>query len=180
MDANSQAADERDGFVPLRIAVLTVSDTRTEAEDTSGKRLREALETAGHTCAEKCIVRDDPYQIRAVVSRWIATEDIDAVLSTGGTGITGRDGTPEAVEPLLDKVIDGFGELFRMLSYEEIGTSSLQSRALAGVANATFVFVLPGSSGACRLAWDALISKQLDNRTRPCNLVMLMPRLLEK
>lgn len=179
MSGNSSQSNSDDGFVALRIAVLTVSDTRSEAEDVSGKRLVEALQTAGHSCAEKAIVRDDPYQIRAVVSRWIATEDIDAVLTTGGTGITGRDGTPEAVEPLLDKVIDGFGELFRMLSYDEIGTSSLQSRALAGVANATFVFVLPGSSGACRLAWDSLISKQLDNRTRPCNLVMLMPRLNE-
>jgi molybdenum cofactor biosynthesis protein B len=170
----------KDGFIGLRIGVLTVSDTRTEAEDVSGKRLVEALESAGHECAEKAIVRDDAYQIRAVVSRWIAAEDVDAVLTTGGTGITGRDGTPEAIEPLLDKVIDGFGELFRVLSYEEIGTSSLQSRALAGVANATFVFVLPGSSGACRLAWDKLVSQQLDNRTRPCNLVMLMPRLNER
>lgn len=179
MTTNSTLDPATAEFISLRIGVLTVSDTRTEAEDTSGKRLVEALTSAGHRCAEKAIVRDDPYQIRAVVSRWIAAEDIDAVLSTGGTGITGRDGTPEAVEPLLDKVIDGFGELFRVLSYEEIGTSSLQSRALAGVANATFVFVLPGSSGACRLAWEKLISQQLDNRTRPCNLVMLMPRLNE-
>ena len=166
-------------FKALNIAVLTVSDTRGEAEDVSGKRLVEALLLAGHACAEKAIVRDDPYQIRAVLSRWIADAEVDAVLSTGGTGITGRDGTPEAVKPLLDKEIEGFGEMFRVLSYEEIGTSTLQSRALAGVANATFVFVLPGSSGACRLAWEKLISLQLDSRTRPCNLVMLMPRLNE-
>jgi len=166
-------------FKPLRIAVLTVSDTRTEADDTSGARLVDALRQAGHALADKAIVRDDTYAIRAAVSDWIAAADVDAVLSTGGTGITGRDGTPEAIEPLLDKVIDGFGELFRALSYAQIGTSSLQSRALAGVANATFVFVLPGSGGACQLAWDKLISQQLDNRTRPCNLVMLMPRLNE-
>jgi len=166
-------------FKSLNIAVLTVSDTRGEAEDVSGKRLVEALTGAGHACAEKAIVRDDRYAIRAVVSRWIADTAIDAVLTTGGTGITGRDGTPEAIKPLLDKEIEGFGEMFRVLSYDEIGTSTLQSRALAGVANATFLFVLPGSSGACRLAWEKLISAQLDNTTRPCNLVMLMPRLNE-
>jgi len=166
-------------FIALRIAVLTVSDTRTEAGDSSGRTLVQALEAAGHTLADKRLVRDDKYAIRAALSDWIAAPDVDAVLSTGGTGITGRDGTPEAVEPLLDKVIDGFGELFRALSFEQIGTSSLQSRALAGVANATFVFVLPGSGGACRLAWEKLIGQQLDNRTRPCNLVMLMPRLNE-
>jgi len=166
-------------FKSLNIAVLTVSDTRGEAEDVSGKRLVEALTGAGHACAEKAIVRDDRYAIRAVVSRWIADTAVDAVLTTGGTGITGRDGTPEAIKPLLDKEIEGFGEMFRVLSYEEIGTSTLQSRALAGVANATFLFVLPGSSGACRLAWEKLISAQLDNTTRPCNLVMLMPRLNE-
>ncbi len=167
-------------FKPLNIAVLTVSDTRGEAEDVSGKQLVDALSTAGHNNIEKAIVKDDMYAIRAIVSRWIADPNVDAVLSTGGTGITGRDGTPEAVAPLLAKQIDGFGELFRALSYEEIKTSSLQSRALAGVANATFIFVLPGSSGACRLAWEKLIVEQLDNRTRPCNLVMLMPRLNEQ
>jgi len=166
-------------FKSLNIAVLTISDTRGEAEDVSGKRLVEALTVAGHNNAEKAIVKDDIYAIRAKVSAWIADPTIDAVLTTGGTGITGRDGTPEAVQPLLDKEIQGFGEMFRVLSYEEIKTSTLQSRALAGVANATFVFVLPGSSGACRLAWDKLISAQLDNRTMPCNLVMLMPRLNE-
>lgn len=167
-------------FKALSIAVLTISDTRTEAEDTSGQLLRERLEAAGHQCAEKCIVRDDKYVIRAALSRWIADEAINAVITTGGTGITGRDGTPEAVRPLLDKEIDGFGEMFRVLSYEEIGTSTLQSRTVAGVANSTFIFCLPGSSGACRLGWDKLIAAQLDNRTKPCNLVMLMPRLNEK
>jgi len=167
-------------FLPLNIAVLTVSDSRTEADDSSGKTLVERLEKAGHRCAAKAIEPDDIYRIRARLSAWIAEPQIDAVISTGGTGVTGRDGTPEAVAPLLDKQLDGFGELFRTLSFEEIATSSLQSRALAGVANATYLFVLPGSSGACRTAWDRLIAAQLDNRTLPCNLVMLMPRLLEK
>lgn len=166
-------------FKSLNIAVLTISDTRGENEDTSGKLLVESLQQAGHQNVEKTIVRDDKYAIRHALSRWIADPEVDAVLTTGGTGITGRDGTPEAVKPLLDKEIEGFGEMFRVLSYDEIKTSTLQSRALAGVANATFVFVLPGSSGACRLGWDKLISHQLDNRTKPCNLVMLMPRLNE-
>ena len=166
-------------FKSLRIAVLTISDTRGEAEDISGKRLVTALTDAGHALAEKAIVRDDKYQTREVLSRWINAADVDAVLTTGGTGITGRDGTPEAIRPLLDKEITGFGEMFRVLSYDDIKTSTLQSRATAGVANATFIFVLPGSSSACQMAWDKLISAQLDNRTRPCNLVMLMPRLNE-
>jgi len=130
--------------------------------------------------AEKVIVPDDVYQVRAAVSRWIADPDVNAVITTGGTGVTGRDSTPEAVRPLLDKVLDGFGEMFRSISYGQIGTSTLQSRALAGVANATYVFCVPGSSGACATAWDELIAAQLDFRTRPCNLVELMPRLLEK
>lgn len=167
-------------FKSLNIAVLTISDTRTDAEDTSGHLLKDKLKAAGHQCIEKTIVRDDLYDIRAVVSRWIADKQVDAVITTGGTGITGRDGTPEAVSVLLDKEIEGYGEMFRVLSYEEIGTSTLQSRTLAGVANRTFIFCLPGSSGACRLAWDKIISAQLDNRTSPCNLVMLMPRLKEK
>lgn len=166
-------------FKALNIAVLTVSDTRGEEQDVSGKLLVQALQEAGHINIEKAIVKDDIYAIRAIVSRWIADPLVDAVLTTGGTGITGRDGTPEAVSVLLAKEINGFGELFRSLSYDEIKTSSLQSRALAGVANATFIFVLPGSSGACRLAWEKLISDQLDNRVKPCNLVMLMPRLNE-
>jgi molybdenum cofactor biosynthesis protein B len=167
-------------FKSLNIAVLTVSDSRTEADDKSGHLLVSMLEETGHTLADKAIVKDDKYQIRAQVSQWIANPEIDVVLSTGGTGVTGRDGTPEAVSPLLDKEIEGFGEMFRVLSYDDIKTSTLQSRALAGVANATYIFVLPGSPSACKTAWTKLISEQLDNRTRPCNLVMLMPRLLEK
>ncbi len=166
-------------FIPLRIAVLTVSDTRTEATDASGKLLVERLEDAGHRLAEKIIVPDDIYRIRAVVSAWIADTDVDVVLTTGGTGVTGRDGTPEAVAPLLDKTLDGFGEVFRTISYAEIGTSTIQSRALAGVANGTYIFCLPGSRNACATAWDKLIQAQLDYRTRPCNLVELMPRLRE-
>jgi molybdenum cofactor biosynthesis protein B len=168
------------GFLPINIAVLTVSDSRDETTDTSGRLLAERLTQAGHRLAEKVIVRDDIYQIRAVVSRWIADAGVNAVITTGGTGMTGRDGTPEAVLPLLDKVIEGFGEMFRSISYGQIKTSTLQSRALAGVANATYVFCVPGSSGACATAWDELIAAQLDYRTRPCNLVELMPRLLEK
>ncbi len=167
------------GFLPLRIAVLTVSDSRTEVNDTSGQALVEALTGAGHRLAEREIVPDDVYRIRAVVARWIADPDVQVVISTGGTGVTGRDGTPEAVAPLLDKAIEGFGELFRVLSYEEIGTSTMVSRAVAGVANGTYLFCLPGSSGACRTAWNRIIAHQLDYRTRPCNLVELMPRLRE-
>lgn len=167
-------------FIPLHIAVLTVSDSRTEENDTSGRTLVQRLQEAGHILAEKLIVPDDKYQIRAAVSKWIASSTVQAVITTGGTGITGRDGTPEAVEVLLDKKIDGFGELFRQVSFEEIGTSTIQSRALAGVSNATCVFCLPGSSGACKTGWDKLIQPQLDYRTRPCNLVELMPRMLEK
>ena len=166
-------------FKPLAIAVLTISDTRTEADDKSGALLAERLTSSGHRLADKRIVRDDKYAIRAALCAWIADDDVNAVITTGGTGVTGRDGTPEAVAPLLDKAIEGFGEVFRFLSYEDIKTSTLQSRALAGVANATYIFCLPGSSGACRTAWDAIISAQLDYRTRPCNLVELMPRLLE-
>ena len=172
------ASNER-SFQPLNIAVLTASDSRTEEDDKSGRLLAERLEGEGHHLADKRIVRDDIYAIRAVVSEWIARDGIDAIVTTGGTGVTGRDGTPEAIVPLLDKTIDGFGELFRAVSFEELGTSSLQSRALAGVANRTFVFVLPGSSGACRTGWDRLIRDQLDYRTRPCNLVELRPRLGE-
>lgn len=166
-------------FIPLSIAVLTVSDTRTEDDDVSGKVLLERVELAGHQVFEKKIVADDIYHIRAIVSNWIAAEGVDVVLTTGGTGVTGRDGTPEAVIPLLDKVLDGFGEVFRMLSYQDIKTSTMQSRAVAGVANATYIFCLPGSSGACKTAWDDLIKAQLDFRTKPCNLVQLMPRLKE-
>ena len=172
-------SEERD-FIPLDIAVLTVSDSRDEASDKSGPLLVGYLTEAGHRLVEKTIVPDDKYRIREVVSRWIADEGLQVVLTTGGTGVTGRDGTPEAVAPLLDKVIDGFGETFRSLSYQTIGTSTLQSRAIAGVANGTYIFCLPGSSGACKDAWTKLIATQLDYRTRPCNLVELMPRLREK
>ena len=167
-------------FLPISIAVLTVSDSRDEQSDKSGRLLVERLTGAGHRLAEKLIVPDDIYQIRAAVSRWIADPEVNAVITTGGTGVTGRDGTPEAVRPLLDKVLDGFGEMFRSISYADIKTSTLQSRALGGVANATYVFCVPGSSGACATAWDDLIAAQLDARTRPCNLVELMPRLREK
>lgn len=167
-------------FIPLTIAVLVVSDTRTDADDVSGKTLVERITEAGHRVSEKKIVPDNMYRIRATVSNWIADETINVIISTGGTGVTGRDGTPEAITALLDKILDGFGETFRMLSYQDIKTSTIQSRAIAGVANATYVFCLPGSSSACRTAWDQLIKDQLDYRTRPCNLVQLMPRLLEK
>ena len=174
----NHGGDER-AFIPLSIAVLTVSDSRDEQTDKSGRLLVDRATAAGHRCLEKRIVPDDIYQIRAVVSAWIASPDIQVIIATGGTGVTGRDGTPEAVEPLLDKVIHGFGEVFRSISLQQIKTSTIQSRALAGVANGTYVFCVPGSSGACATAWDEIISAQLDYRTRPCNLAELMPRLLE-
>jgi len=167
-------------FKPLNIAVLTVSDSRTLAEDRSGDLLVERIEGAGHHLFDRQLLPDDVYAIRAAVSQWIAAPDCDVVISTGGTGLTGRDGTPEAVSVLFDKTIDGFGEMFRALSFESIGSSTLQSRATAGVANRTYLFVLPGSTGACRDAWDNLIQSQLDYRKRPCNLVELMPRLNER
>ena len=166
-------------FIPLNIAVLVVSDSRTEKTDKSGKLLVDRLQESGHRLAEKAIVVDDVYKIRAQISTWIADEQVQVVVSTGGTGVTGRDGTPEAMSVLLDKEIEGFGEMFRAISHDEIGTSSLQSRALAGVSNGTYLFCLPGSSGACKTAWDKIIKAQLDYRTRPCNLVELIPRLLE-
>jgi molybdenum cofactor biosynthesis protein B len=167
-------------FISLNIAVLTVSDTRTEADDISGQTLIERIRQENHQVIVKKMVADDVYQIRAIVSAWIADPQIHVIVSTGGTGITGRDGTPEAIMPLLDKILDGFGEVFRLLSYQDIKTSTIQSRAIAGVANGTYLFCLPGSASACRTAWDLLIKEQLDYRTRPCNLVQLMPRLLEK
>jgi len=167
-------------FIPVRIAVLTVSDTRSLADDTSGDQLVERLTKAGHILADRAIERDDIYAVRAVVSRWIASEEVDVIVSTGGTGLTGRDGTPEAFSPLMDKPIPGFGELFRSVSFNIIGTSTVQSRAMAGVANGTYCFVLPGSTSACRDAWDHILAHQLDHRTRPCNLVELMPRLRER
>lgn len=167
-------------FIPLNICILTVSDTRNDTDDTSGRVLVDKLSNVGHLLVEKIIVPDNIYEIRSQVSQWIANNGVDVVISTGGTGITGRDGTPEAIQPLLDKEINGFGEMFRNISYDEIKTSSIQSRALSGVANGTYIFCLPGSSGACKTAWDKIIEVQLDNRTLPCNLVMLIPRLKEK
>jgi molybdenum cofactor biosynthesis protein B len=167
-------------FTPLNIAVLTVSDSRTLATDSSGKFLETALLEAGHELAKRAIERDDVYRLRAKLSEWIADPEINVVLTTGGTGITGRDSTPEALQPLFDKTIEGFGELFRQLSFNEIGPSTLQSRCLAGVANATLVFCLPGSSGACRTGWEQILRPQLDATTRPCNFADLIPRLREQ
>ena len=166
-------------FKPLSLCVLTVSDTRTAENDTSGDYLCDALREAGHRLHERTIARDDLYALRAIVSRWIADDEVNGIMVTGGTGFTGRDSTPEALLPLLDKEMPGFGELFRALSFDEIGTSTLQSRAFAGLANATFVFALPGSTSACRTAWERIIREQLDARTRPCNLATLRPRLNE-
>ena len=166
-------------FIPLYLCVLTVSDSRTPANDKSGDYLIAALQKEGHHLAERAILRDDRYQLRALVSKWIADANIDGVLVTGGTGFTGRDSTPEALLPLLDKEMPGFGELFRAISFEEIGTSSLQSRAFAGLANGTFLFCLPGSTSACRTGWEKIIRAQLDARTQPCNLATLRPRLKE-
>ena len=172
--------DPNRNFVPLNIAVLTVSDTRSLQDDKSGTTLSEHLLAAGHQLAAREIVIDDIDAIRAIVRRWIADPAVDVVITTGGTGFTGRDSTPEAVLPLLDKEMPGFGELFRAISFEEIGTSSLQSRAFAGLSNQTFVFALPGSTSACRTAWDKLLRAQLDVRTRPCSLAGLIPRLGER
>jgi len=166
-------------LIPLNIVVLVISDSRTDKTDKSGRLLSDRLELAGHNLLEKKIVPDDIYRIRAAVSSWCIDAQVDVILTTGGTGVTGRDGTPEAVLRLFDKEIDGFGEVFRMLSFDEIGTSSLQSRATAGVINGKYLFCLPGSAGACATAWDKIISQQLDSRTRPCNLIELMPRLKE-
>ncbi|MCM2355455.1 MAG: molybdenum cofactor biosynthesis protein B [Arenimonas sp.] len=167
-------------FQPLSLCVLTVSDTRTAENDSSGDYLAAALAGAGHQLHERAIVRDDKYALRALVSRWIADEAVHGILVTGGTGFTGRDSTPEALLPLLDKEMPGFGELFRHLSWDEIGTSTLQSRAFAGLANGTFLFALPGSTSACRTGWEKLIRAQLDARTKPCNLANLRPRLRER
>ena len=166
-------------FVPLNIAVLTVSDTRTPETDTSGDTLVERLKNAGHTLVDRDIVRDDIYLLRARVSQWIADVDTQVIILTGGTGFSHRDSTPEAISPLLDKQIEGFGELFRQISYEEIGTSTIQSRALGGLANGTLIFCLPGSTGACRTGWDRIISEQLDARHRPCTFVGTLQRALE-
>ncbi len=161
------------GFVPLNIAILTISDSRTEADDKSGKLLQEGAQSDGHSVVEKAIVKDDIYQMRAIFSRWIADPKVHVIISTGGTGITGRDSTPEAVAPLLEKPIEGFGELFRTVSLEDIGHSAIQSRAIAGLTNQTLVFCLPGSTGACRTGWDEILSGQLDHRTKPCNFAQM-------
>lgn len=166
-------------FIPVNIAVLTVSDTRTMETDTSGRTLAERVVAAGHTVADRRIEKDDSDAIERILRAWIADPTIDVVITTGGTGITGRDVTPEAFDRVLEKRIEGFGELFRMLSYQKIGTSTMQSRAIGGVAGGTYLFALPGSSGAVKDGWDDILVHQLDNRFRPCNLVELMPRLQE-
>lgn len=166
-------------FRALEAAVLTVSDSRGPDDDSSGDLLAQRVSRAGHRLVERALLPDDRYRIRALVADWIARPQIEVVLATGGTGLTGRDGMPEAVLPLLDKQIDGFGELFRWLSYEEIGTATIASRAFAGIANGTIVFCLPGSTNACRTAWDRILVEQLDSRHRPCNLAQLLPRLTE-
>lgn len=171
--------DETQPFLPVNIAVMTVSDTRTEADDKSGELLVQRLTEAGHNLAARAIVRDEADAITAQLKAWIEDEKIDVVIATGGTGLTGRDVTPEAFEALYEKEISGFGELFRMISYDKIGASTIQSRATGGMANATYLFALPGSPSACRDGWDEILKFQLDIRYRPCNLVELMPRLRE-
>ena len=163
-------------FRPLNIAVLTISDTRTLRDDTSGSYLVEALQEAGHRIFQREIVKDDIYWMRAIVSAWIADPEVEVIITTGGTGFTGRDSTPEALAPLFDKRVEGFGELFRQLSYDDIGTSTVQSRCLAGLANRTAIFCLPGSTGACKLGWDKILQPQLDSRTGPCNFVQHVGR----
>ncbi len=165
------AHSKTDVFVPLNLCVLTVSDTRNEDTDTSGQLLVERLQTAGHNLFDKKIVIDDIYKIRAAISQWVADDSVQGILITGGTGFTSRDSTPEAVTPLLDKTVEGFGELFRQISHQQIGTSTIQSRAIAGMANKVIIFCMPGSTNACRTAWDEIISEQLDSRQGPCNFV---------
>ena len=172
--------DESQAIKPVRIAVLTVSDTRDEESDTSGHVLAERIVGAGHELADKGIVKDDVAQIREQIKAWVASRSVDAIITTGGTGITGRDVTPEAVEPLFDKKIDGFSVIFHLVSYQSVGLSTLQSRATAGIVGGVFVFCLPGSNGAVKDGWDKVISAQLDSRHGPCNMVELMPRLLEQ
>jgi len=171
--------DESRTFLPVQIAILTVSDRRSLEDDRSGAVLVARAEAAGHSVIERQILRDEPAEIEEMVRRWVARDDIDVVIATGGTGVTGRDTTPEAFAAIYEKEIPGFGELFRWLSYQKIGTSTIQSRASAGVAGGTYLFSLPGSPGACKDAWDGILSTQLDSRFRPCNFVELMPRLQE-
>ncbi len=172
--------DETLDFTPVRIAVLTVSDTRTMETDTSGDLLSQRLQDAGHLLADRTIIKDDPPAIRACVEAWIDASNVDVVISTGGTGLTGRDVTPEAIVPLFEKTIDGFSVIFHQVSYQSVGLSTLQSRAVAGLAKGTFIFCLPGSNGAVKDGWDKVISHQLDSRHKPCNLVEIMPRLMEQ
>lgn len=172
--------DDRREFLPVRIAVLSVSDSRTLATDTSGKILADRIESAGHNLAERRMVSDDAEAIRSAVRAWVDDKNVDVVITTGGTGLTGRDVTPEALAPLFDKVIDGFPVVFHRVSFDSVGLSTMQSRACAGVANGTFIFCLPGSNGAVKDGWDKVIAPQLDSRQRPCNFVELMPRLLER
>lgn len=171
--------DETRPFIPVRIAILTMSDTRSFADDKSGALLEALAKEAGHSVAHRALVRDDVAAIRSQVSAWIDDKDVDVVLTTGGTGFTGRDVTPEAVRPLFEKEIEGFSVVFHMLSYQSVGTSTIQSRACGGVAKGTYIFCLPGSSGGCRDAWNGILKWQLDHRHRPCNFVEIMPRLLE-
>lgn len=171
--------DQARPFLPIRIAVLTVSDTRTRADDKSGDTLAERITAAGHTLAARDIVKDDLGAIAVKVTGWIADPAVDVVITTGGTGFTGRDVTPDAIRPLFEKEIDGFSAVFHAISFQKVGTSTIQSRACAGLAGDTFIFCLPGSPGACRDAWDGILSLQLDNRHRPCNFVEIMPRLGE-
>lgn len=171
--------DETLEFKPVRIAVLVVSDTRTLETDTSGDLLVQRLEDAGHVLADRRIVKDDPQVIRSCVEGWIHDPDVDVIISSGGTGLTGRDVTPEAVTPLFEKTIDGFSVIFHQVSFQSVGLSTLQSRAVAGLSKGTFIFCLPGSNGAVKDGWDKVISFQLDSRHKPCNLVELMPRLME-
>jgi len=173
------AIDESRQFIPLNIAVLTISDTRSLVDDKSGATLADRLVAAGHTLAAREIIVDDVDAIRIIIKRWVADPDVDVIITTGGTGFTGRDVTPEAIEPLFEKRMDGFSIAFHVLSYAKIGTSTVQSRATAGVAGATFIFCLPGSPGACRDGWDGILAAQLNYRTKPCNFVEIMPRLDE-
>ncbi len=167
-------------FTPVRVAILTISDTRDEESDTSGQVLVDRVKAAGHALAGRAVVRDNVEQIRQTVRDWVASGQVDAIVTTGGTGLTGRDVTPEALEPLFDKKIDGFSVVFHMVSYASVGLSTLQSRATAGLIGGVFVFCLPGSNGAVRDGWDKVIAAQLDSRHKPCNMVELMPRLLEQ
>jgi molybdopterin adenylyltransferase len=180
MDDHTPRLNLAHPFKPVRIALLTVSDTREAAQDSSGDILAQRLQDAGHRLADRRIVRDEVAAIQGIIKAWIAEGTADAIIATGGTGLTGRDVTPEAFEALYEKKIDGFGEMFRMLSYQSIGTSALQSRATAGLAQGVYLFALPGSNGACRDGWDHILRWQLDSRHRPCNLVELMPRLRER